>query len=73
MISQQDKSVIKMTLQSPGWRVIQQVCDEMIKNWQNQSKLGQTEWETARNVIRDEGRCEGIRNLVQELYKLAND
>ena len=73
MIGNQEKSVIKMTLQSPGWRVIQQVGEELIKNWQNQSKLGQTEWETARNVVRDEGRCEGIRNFIQELFKLAND
>lgn len=71
MISQQDKSAIKMLLQSPQWRVAQYVADELIKNYQNQSKLGSTEWETARNVVRDEGRCEGIRNFVQELFKQA--
>lgn len=71
MISPTDKSVIKQFLQSPQYRVINSVVDELIKSWQSQSKIGSTEWETAKNVVRDEGMCEGIRTLFRELFKLA--
>ena len=73
MITAQEKSAIKQMLQSPQWKVIQSMSDELIKGWQNQSKLGETLWKTARNVVRDEGKCEGVRTLFQELFKLASE
>lgn len=60
-------------LQTPNWRIAERVADELIKGWQSQTKLGPTEWETARNVVRDEGRSEGVSLFIQELIKQAQD
>ena len=73
MISQQEKSAIRQMLQTPNWRITERIANELIQEWQNQTKLGNTEWETARNVVRDEGRCEGIKLLIQELFRLAQN
>lgn len=73
MITKIDKSAIRQTLQSPQWKSVELVAEELISKWQNQSKRGDTEWETASKVMEDEGRCEGVRTLFQELLKQAQN
>ena len=71
MISEQDKSAIRMLLQSPGWKSALQVAEGLASKWQSQSKRGDTEWDTAANVMSDEGKCEGVKVFIQELNKHA--
>ncbi len=72
MITKTDKSVIKQFLQSPQWKVIQEVLEEYINRLKDQSNLRDTEWETAKAVAFEEGQIQGIKSLIQELYKLAD-
>ena len=73
MITQSEKSRIKALLQSPDWKIIQNIAEEYIKGLQWQSNLRETEWETAKNVALEEGQIQGIRGLIQELFKLAQN
>lgn len=73
MITKQEKSAIRQMLQTANWRIAQEVADEMIKGWQNQSKKRDDVYKTAEAVWEDEGKCAGVRSFIQELFKQAND
>lgn len=62
-----------MLLQSPSWKVVEQVIEEIIASERDQSNLRETEWETAKNVALEEGRIQGLRKLTQRLFDLAQN
>lgn len=71
MITQAEKSFIKQLLQSPGWRVVEQVAKELIDKQKDSDNVAETQWETARNAVNERGFIQGVNTLIQELYKLA--
>lgn len=73
MRTQAEKSQIKMFLQSPQWQLIEQIVKELIQKIRDQSNLRETEWETAKSVALEEGQVQGINNLIQELYRIAQN
>ena len=62
-----------MLLQSPGWKVVEQVINDIIVQEREQSNLRESEWETAKNTALEEGRVQGLRKLQQELFNLAQN
>jgi dihydroneopterin aldolase len=73
MITSSEKNLLKNLIQSPGFRIVENVAKELIEQVKDQSNLRETEWETAKNVALEEGQIGGIRKLLQELYRLAQD
>jgi len=68
MLSPQQKSSLKMFLQSPQWQTIQFLADEYIKRVNARSILQDSEWETLKQTCLKEGEVQGIRNFIQELF-----
>ena len=73
MISLQEKTILRALLQSPQFRIVENVAKEITENIRNRSNLKDTEWETAKSVAMEEGQIQGINQLIQELYRLAQE
>ena len=65
------QSQIKQLLQSPHFETAKMIAQELIQKIRDQSNLGDTEWETARNVALEEGQIRGINKFIDELYHIA--
>lgn len=72
MLTNSERSQVKVILQSPQWQVIERAMEMYIKNIKEQSCLRDDLWQTARQVAMNEGQVVGLRTFVQELYKEAN-
>ena len=73
MISLHEKTILRALLQSPQFRIVENVAKEITENIRNRSNLKDTEWETAKSVAMEEGQIQGINQLIQELYRLAQE
>jgi len=71
MISTNEKSQLRALLQSPQFRIVENIAKELTQNMKDQSNKRDTEWETAAAVVFEEGQIQGINKLLQELYRLA--
>ena len=73
MISVHEKVILRTLLQSPPFRIVENIAKELVQNIRDQSNLKETEWETAKSVALEEGQIGGINQLIQELYRLAQN
>lgn len=69
----QQKSAIRNLLQSPYWQIVMDLAKEFCVKVKETSPLRESEWDTLKEVIRQEGKVEGVNNFIQELYKIAQD
>ena len=73
MITKADKSQIKQLIQSPAWRVVEQIAQDFITRTRDAGVVRDTEWDTLKSALSQEGQVQGINGLIQELYKHAQD
>lgn len=71
MISNQERSQIKALLQSPVWASVQHVADEYCAKIKEDSPLRESEWETLKSLLTQEGKIEGIKSFIGELFNFA--
>ena len=62
---------IKAMLSSPQWQVAENIANQMCDKISYESKVREGEWETIQIVLLDEGRIQGIRQFIKELYRIA--
>lgn len=72
-ITNQEKMQVRQLLQSPQWQVFERLSDMLCDQIAYDPKLKPTEWETAKTVAYDQGRVDGIKDLIKELYTLARE
>lgn len=65
----QERSQIRTIIQSPQWKTIEAVANQLKQAWMEENQLRETVEETAMNVAKQQGRIEGINHFIQELYK----
>lgn len=68
-----EQSYIRALVESPTWRVVEDIAKEFIQRIKDNSNLAETDWETLKNVAIEEGQIRGINTLIQELYKIASE
>jgi hypothetical protein len=73
MLTQQEKSQIRGILQSPQWKTIERLADLVCTNIKNDSPLRDTQWETLRVLLSQEGQIQGIRTFIREAYNQCQD
>ena len=71
MISQTEKTQIRQALQTPQWRTVEAIANEICDKIAMDSVIRPTQWETLKTALLNEGQIQGIKRLVQELYQLA--
>lgn len=72
MISQQDKARVHNFIFTAEYRIIEQIVRELVDEARGRAKVGDTEWDTLKNVIMAEGEERGVQRLLQKLNELAS-
>ena len=71
MSNPSEKSQVRMILQSPQWKTIEALANKFCDEVSYSNKVRDSEWDTLKAVLIDEGQVRGIRKFLQELYKEA--
>ena len=70
-LTTQEKSQLKAVIRSPQWRIVERVAEMMCVKVKENVPIRDSEWETLREVLQQEGQIQGIRKLMQELFLQA--
>lgn len=68
MLTDIEKAQIKHIIESPQWETVKRVADLFIQKIQSRSVISDNQWETIKNTITKEGKVQGIREFIQELF-----
>lgn len=71
MIGKQDRDKLRQLMQDPKWPVIEMIANSVVDNIQDQSPVRDTIDLTVKEAYTQDGKVQGIRNLIQELYNQA--
>lgn len=63
-----EKSLIRQLMQGPQFKVLEDLQKEIIDRIVNDTKVMNTEWETVRKTLLDQGQVDGINRFFKELY-----
>ncbi len=72
MITEGEKITLKRFLFTQEWKVLEHLIFEMEKDINFRSKIADTEWETVKNTLLNEGEVRGIKRLMQNIIDLAS-
>lgn len=72
MITKEQKKQIKSLIQSPQWQALEDFVQEYIDSIRLRSVVKDSEWETVKETLLNEGQVRGIRNLINKLIEEAN-
>lgn len=73
MISARDKSQLKRLFQSPEWRLVEQIASDLVAKWRSDSVVKDSEWDTLKTALINEGQTRGVKSLLQEILNQAQD
>ena len=63
---------IKSLLTSPQWQVAESIANQFRDKIAYESVVRDTEWETIKTALLQEGRVQGIKMFTDELYRIAS-
>lgn len=72
MLSKAEKAQIKALLQSPQWGSLDHLVKDVLESVKENSLVKETEWETLKATLIQEGQVQGITRLVQEIWKATD-
>ena len=73
MIDKNQRGQIRQLLQSPQWRTVEEIANNMISKIKEDTVVRNTEWDTLQAALLNEGQIRGIRNFIQELMLKSQD
>lgn len=73
MLSKPEKQQLKQLLQSPQFPAFERLANELCDKYAYESPVRETEWETLRTTLTNQGMIMGIKKLIQELYANLQD
>lgn len=68
MISNIDRQQLKQLIQVPQWGAFDLLIKELIAKYKDEVGARDSEWDTVRNLLINEGKVRGLTELTQELY-----
>lgn len=71
MMSSQQESFLRNLVQSSNWSVIENLAKEIVTKIRDESTIRDSEWETIKTTLQKEGKVEGIKQLLQEMYMIG--
>lgn len=71
MRSEQERSQLRSIVQSPQWKTVIAVAEELCVNVKTEQIPYDTEWETLRETLINEGQSRGIKRLLQSVEREA--
>ncbi len=70
MITKRDISLLKGLVNSQTWRVLEELALDMANEIQSREKVGDTEWDTAKQAIGDQHESMGIKSYLRKIIDL---
>lgn len=67
MLTNSEKSQIRLILSSPQWQTVERFAEMYRVKIRNESVLQDTEWDTIKIAVFNEGQIQGITRFFQEL------
>lgn len=67
-----EESFIRQLVRSQNWSTIENLGRELVEKIKNENVITDTEWETLKNAIMKEGRIEGIKLILSELFLIGS-
>jgi len=72
MITKNERAQLKALIQDPKFRTLERMADLLCDKIAYESSVRESEWETLKTTVEQEGKVRGIKQLIQELYEEAN-
>ena len=63
-----EEAFIKHLVQSPQWRIVEDLAKEVVNKINEESVLRDSNEETLKETLLREGRIQGIKQLLSELF-----
>mgnify|MGYP001567786782 FL=1 len=73
MRHQQEKQQLKAILSDPRFQTVENLAQIVIADIRKDSCVKETEWETLKETLLQEGQQRGIIRFIQECYKQIKD
>ena len=70
-MTQQEREQIKSLVQTPQWRTVIALAEELCIQVKTEQKSYDTEWDTIRDTLLADGEVRGIKRLLQTLQREA--
>lgn len=67
-LSKPEKSQLKQLIQTPQFAALDHLIKEMIEKYQDEIGARETEWDTIKITLMNEGRIRGLTELMKEIY-----
>lgn len=72
-LTKSEKEQILRILQTPHWQAAERLANLMRDDIAYQTTARDTEWDTLKAVLINEGKIQGIKLFIDELYKQAKN
>ena len=66
-----EAAFIKHLVQSPQWRIVEELAKEVVNKINEENTIRDSEWETLRATLQKEGKIEGIKLLLSEMFLIG--
>ena len=66
-MTKQEQSQIRNLIQSPQWATLERLAQLVVDKIKDDSTIRETEWETLKATVEQEGEVRGIKRLLQEI------
>ena len=72
MISQAERKQLKALIQSGAWTAVDNFANDYINSIRQRSVVRDTEWNTLKESLTNEGQVRGITSFINSLLEEAN-
>ena len=66
-----EKEQIRQLIGTPQWATVEALANQLCETIERDTVVGDSEWDTLKKALLDEGQVRGIRKFIAELYKEA--
>lgn len=67
-LTEQEKNRLKLFVTSPDYDIAQKIADSLITQIKSESTVKDTEWETVKGTLTNEGQVTGIQRFIKEIF-----
>ena len=72
MIPEQEKRFISSLARSSEWHFIEDFAKRIVDDIKEENTIRDSEWDTLKFTLQKEGKIEGIKRLLQEMFNIAS-
>lgn len=73
MLSEIERKQILQLLQTPQWQTAERVAKIICESMKGESVIADTQWETIKKTLLREGREQGIKEFIKQMYQIAKN